>query len=168
MGQSINIKHLGKYLKRSYDKYLKLFKDCDKDNKEKNAKKMMLKDLQDGVQTIQYQINTIQSTQGQTPFVTLFLELDHNDNYIDYTALIIEEILQQRILGVKNEVGVYITPVFPKLVFVLDDWNNLIGGKYDYITKLACECTAKRMYPDYVSAKIMRERYEGNSFSPMG
>lgn len=167
-GQSINIKHLGKYLKRSYDKYLKLFKDCDKDNKEKNAKKMMLKDLRDGVQTIQYQINTIQSTQGQTPFVTLFLELDHNDDYIDYTALIIEEILKQRILGVKNEVGVYVTPVFPKLVFVLDDWNNLSGGEYDYITKLACKCTAKRMYPDYVSAKVMRERYEGNVFSPMG
>lgn len=181
-GQSVSVKHLGKYLKRSYDKYLDLFDGCDcvqlydeargdyadYEDKYGLAKMMMLKDLKDGIQTIQYQINTISSTQGQTPFVTLFLELDPNDEYLEYTALIIEEILKQRIKGVKNEVGAYITPVFPKLVYVLDEHNSLNGGKYDYITKLAAECTAKRMYPDYVSAKKMREHYEGNVFSPMG
>ena len=161
-GQSVNIKHLGKYLKRSYDKYLDMFLD------EEIAEKMMMKDLKDGVQTIQYQINTINTTNGQTPFVTLFLELDPEDEYLDYTALIIEEILKQRIKGVKNEVGAWITPVFPKLIYVLDEHNNLSGGKYDYITELAAECTAKRMYPDYISAKKMREHYEGNVFSPMG
>ena len=181
-GQTVNIKHLGKYLKRSYDKYLEMFEgyDCieewDEDIQEYHdwedkyglAKSMMLKDLKDGVQTIQYQINTISCTNGQTPFVTLFLELDPKDEYLEYTALIIEEILKQRIQGVKNEVGIYVTPTFPKLIYVLDEHNNLSGGKYDYLTKLACECTPKRMYPDYVSAKKMREHYQGNVFSPMG
>ena len=162
-GQSVNIKHLGKYLKRSFDKYYKMgvFNA-------RAASKLMLKDLRDGVQTIQYQINTISCTNGQTPFVTLFLELDPNDEYLEYTAMIIEEILKQRIKGVKNEVGAWVTPTFPKLVYVLDEHNNLTGGKYDYITHLAAECTAKRMYPDYISAKKMREHYEGNVFSPMG
>ena len=104
----------------------------------------------------------------QTPFVTLFLELDEKDEYIEYTYLIIQERLKQRIKGVKNEVGAYVTPVFPKLVYVLDEHNNLTGGQYDKLTKLACECTAKCMYPDYVSAKKMREHYNNNVFSPMG
>lgn len=82
--------------------------------------------------------------------------------------MIVEEILKQRIKGIKNEAGVYITPAFPKLIYVLDENNNLTGGKYDYITKLAVQCSIKRMYPDYISAKIMRENYEGNVFSPMG
>lgn len=173
-GQSVNVKHLGKYLKRSYDKYLEMFKDFDyceysyRGDKELIASKLMLKDLHDGVQTIQYQINTISCTNGQTPFVTLFLELDPNDEYLKYTSLIIEEIIKQRIKGVKNEVGAWVTPTFPKLVYVLDENNNLSGGKDDYITELAAECTAKRMYPDYISAKKMREHYEGNVFSPMG
>ena len=104
----------------------------------------------------------------QTPFVTLFLELDDNDPYVEETADIIEEILKQRILGLKNEKGVYITPTFPKLIYLLDENNNLSGGRFDYITKLAGECSAKRMYPDYISAKKMRENYEGEVFSPMG
>lgn len=161
-GQSVNVKHLGKYLKRSYEKYLKMFEHPDL------AWVLMIKDLHDGVQTIQYQINTISCTNGQTPFVTLFLELDPKDEYLEYTALIIEEILQQRIKGVKNEVGAWITPTFPKLVYVLDKHNNLSGGEFDYLTHLAAECTAKRMYPDYISAKKMREHYQGNVFSPMG
>lgn len=161
-GQSVNIKHLSKYLKKSYDKYVDMFND------EHIAHELMLKELKDGVQTIQYQINTITSTNGQTPFVTIFLELDDKDEYLDYTAMIIEEILKQRIQGVKNEVGAWVTPTFPKLVYVLDKNNNLTGGKFDHLTKLAARCTAKRMYPDYISAKIMRERYDGNVFSPMG
>ena len=98
----------------------------------------------------------------------MFLELDPNDEYIEYTALIIEEIIKQRIQGIKNEKGVYTTPTFPKLVYVLDEHNCLDGGKYDYITKLAAKCSAKRLYPDYISAKEMRKIYEGNVFSPMG
>lgn len=104
----------------------------------------------------------------QTPFVTIFLEIDDNDEYVEEVADIVEEILKQRLLGLKNENGVYITPTFPKLIYLLDENNNLSGGKYDYITKLAGECSAKRMYPDYISAKMMRKIYEGQTFSPMG
>ena len=108
------------------------------------------------------------TTNGQAPFVTLFMYLREDDPYIEENAMIIEEILNQRLLGIKNEVGVYVTPAFPKLVYVLDENNNLTGGKYDYLTHLAVKCSAKRMYPDYISAKKMRENYEGNVFSPMG
>ena len=130
---------------------------------------MRLKDeLKAGVQTIQYQINTLMTTNGQSPFVTLFLYLKPDDPYIEENAMIIEEILRQRYQGIKNEVGVYVTPAFPKLVYVLDENNCLKGGKYDYLTKLAVKCSSKRLYPDYISAKKMRENYEGNVFSPMG
>ena len=108
------------------------------------------------------------TTNGQSPFVTLFLNLDKDDPYIEENAMIIEEILKQRIEGIKNEKGVYVTPAFPKLIYVLDEHNCLKGGKYDYLTKLAVKCSAKRMYPDYISAKMMRENYEGNVFSCMG
>ena len=125
-------------------------------------------ELRSGVQTIQYQINTLMTTNGQSPFVTLFLNLDPNDEYIEENAIIVEEILRQRLEGIKNEKGVYVTPAFPKLIYVLDEHNCLKGGKYDYITKLAVKCSAKRLYPDYISAKKMRENYEGNVFSCMG
>ena len=108
------------------------------------------------------------TTNGQSPFVTLFLHLDEKDPYIKENAMIIEEILRQRYEGIKNEAGIYVTPAFPKLVYVLDEFNCLKGGKYDYLTKLAVKCSSKRMYPDYISAKKMRENYEGNVFSPMG
>lgn len=104
----------------------------------------------------------------QSPFVTLFLHIDDEDEYEEEAADIIEEILKQRLEGIKNEKGVYVTPTFPKLIYVLDENNNLTGGKYDYITKLAAKCSAKRMYPDYISAKKMREIYEGQVFSCMG
>jgi ribonucleoside-triphosphate reductase len=109
------------------------------------------------------------TTNGQAPFVTLFLEIDkENDEYYEYTAMIIEEILKQRIQGIKNEKGVYVTPSFPKLVYVLDEHNAHKGEEYYYITEIAAQCTAKRLYPDYISAKKMKETYEGNVFSPMG
>ena len=108
------------------------------------------------------------TTNGQSPFVTLFLNLDEDSEYIEENAMIIEEILKQRLQGIKNEKGIYVTPAFPKLVYVLYENNNLTGGKYDYLTRLAVKCSAKRMYPDYISAKKMRENYEGNVFSPMG
>ena len=172
-GQSIDMIHLGKYLRKSKEKFEKeiieeLGEDFDKKVVDKLVTKRLKMELSAGVQTIQYQINTLMTTNGQAPFVTLFLHIDPNDEYIEENAMIIEEVLRQRLQGIKNSAGVYVTPAFPKLVYVLDECNNLTGGKYDYLTKLAVECSAKRMYPDYISAKKMRENYEGNVFSPMG
>ena len=172
-GQSVSLKHLGKYLRKSYNKYKKQIEEKYKGKLsgstiEELVDARVMHELESGVQTIQYQIHTLMTTNGQTPFVTLFLQLEENDPYIKENAMIIEEILKQRIQGVKNEAGVYVTPAFPKLVYVLDEHNCLKGGKYDYLTRLAVKCSAKRMYPDYISAKKMRENYEGNVFSPMG
>lgn len=172
-GQSVNVAHLGKYLRRSADKYRAQIEEQFGDTVTEDVKKkfvdMRVKEaLKAGVQTIQYQINTLMTTNGQSPFVTLFMYLDESDEYIEENAMIIEEILKQRYQGIKNEVGVYVTPAFPKLVYVLDENNCLKGGKYDYLTRLAVKCSSKRMYPDYISAKKMRENYEGNVFAPMG
>lgn len=172
-GQSVDIRHLGKYLRKSYNKYKAQIEEqygdkLDAETIEGLVQTRLNDELRSGVQTIQYQINTLMTTNGQSPFVTVFLNLDPNDEYIEENAMIIEEILRQRLEGIKNEVGVYVTPAFPKLVYVLDEHNCLKGGKYDYITKLAVRCSAKRLYPDYISAKKMRENYEGNVFSPMG
>ncbi|MBE6610052.1 MAG: anaerobic ribonucleoside-triphosphate reductase [Ruminococcaceae bacterium] len=172
-GQSVDIRHLGKYLRRSFEKFKANIKEQVGDGVsdeiiEKLARSRTQDELRSGVQTIQYQINTLMTTNGQSPFVTLFLNLDKDDPYIEENAMIVEEILNQRLQGIKNEQGVYITPAFPKLVYVLDEHNCLKGGKYDYITELAVKCSAKRMYPDYISAKKMRENCEGNVFSPMG
>ena len=135
---------------------------------EKLTRERIQEELKSGVQTIQYQINTLMTTNGQSPFVTLFLYLKEGDPYIKENAMIVEEILRQRLEGIKNASGVYVTPAFPKLVYVLDENNCLRGGEYDDITRLAVKCSAKRMYPDYISAKKMRENYEGNVFAPMG
>ena len=172
-GQSVDICHLGKYLRRSYDKFKRNILEVsggklDEETLENLVQERLRAELQSGVQTIQYQINTLMTTNGQSPFVTLFLHLKEDDPYLKETAMIVEEILRQRLQGIKNDKGVYVTPAFPKLVYVLDELNCLKGGKYDYITHLAVKCSAKRMYPDYISAKKMRENYEGNVFSPMG
>ena len=172
-GQSVNIKHLGKYLRKSKEKFTAQIEEefgaeLDDDMKAKIVDMRLKDELRSGVQTIQYQINTLMTTNGQSPFVTLFLHIDEEDEYVEETVMIIEEILRQRIKGTKNEKGVYVTPAFPKLVYVLDENNCLKGGKYDYVTKLAAQCSAKRMYPDYISAKKMRENYEGGVFSCMG
>lgn len=172
-GQSVNIKHLGKYLKVTEDKARRKLREKHKNMLLDEQIEILVQDkveeeLESGVQTIQYQINTLMTTNGQAPFVTLFLELDPADEYIEYTAKIIEEILKQRIQGIKNEKGIWITPAFPKLIYVLDEHNCLKGGKYDSLTKLAVKCSAKRMYPDYISAKKMRENYENQVFSCMG
>ena len=171
-GQSVDLRHLGKYLRMTYEKYIRKTRETapelDDATVEKLAHARTLDELKSGVQTIQYQINTLMTTNGQSPFVTLFLNLQEDDPYLKENAMIVEEVLRQRLEGIKNEKGVYITPAFPKLVYVLDEHNCLKGGKYDYITELAVKCSAKRMYPDYISAKKMRENYEGNVFSPMG
>ena len=172
-GQSVDISHLGKYVRRSYEKFKKEIEtefgnELSKDMIEKLAHQRLRKEVSSGVQTIQYQINTLMTTNGQSPFVTLFLNLKKDDPYIKENAMVIEEIIKQRYEGIKNEKGVYITPAFPKLIYVLDEHNCLKGGEYDYLTKLAVKCSSKRLYPDYISAKKMRENYEGNVFSPMG
>ena len=164
-GQSVDIRHLGKYLRKSHDKYEAHYRQkygdtITEDVLEEFVNDRLMDELKSGVQTIQYQINTLMTTNGQSPFVTLFLNLDKDDPYIEENAMIIEEILNQRIEGIKNEKGVYVTPAFPKLIYVLDEHNCLKGGKYDYLTRLAVKCSAKRMYPDYISAKKMRENYK--------
>lgn len=172
-GQSVDLKHLGKYLRKSYNKFKKDLTEKYQNKMTEDIIESIVQDrlkaeLKAGVQTIQYQINTLMTTNGQSPFVTLFLNLEKNDPYIKENAMIIEEVLRQRYEGIKNEAGIYVTPAFPKLVYVLDEHNCLKGGEYDYLTKLAVKCSSKRMYPDYISAKKMRENYEGNVFSPMG
>ena len=172
-GQSVDMKHLGKYLRKSYNKFKEEIETKYKDKLSQDIIEDLVQtrlkaELKAGVQTIQYQINTLMTTNGQSPFVTLFLHLEPDDPYIKENAMIIEEILRQRYEGIKNEAGIYVTPAFPKLVYVLDEHNCLKGGEYDYLTKLAVKCSSKRMYPDYISAKKMRENYEGNVFSPMG
>ena len=172
-GQSVDVSHLGKYLRRSREKFVRQLKEqfgttLDSETIDKIVAQRLNDELKSGVQTIQYQINTLMTTNGQSPFVTLFLNLKQGDEYIEENAMIIEEILRQRYEGIKNECGVFVTPAFPKLIYVLDEHNCLKGGKYDYITRLAVKCSAKRLYPDYISAKKMRENYENNVFSPMG
>ena len=177
-GQSVNVAHLGKYLRKTYDKYYKkYYNHFIEEGKSKEESETLAKDFAEmrkqedlvaGIQTVQYQINTLMTTNGQSPFVTLFMHIVEGDEYEKEVAEIIEEILKQRLKGIKNSEGHYITPAFPKLIYVLDECNNLSGGKYDYVTKLAVKCSAKRLYPDYISAKKMREIYEGNVFSPMG
>ena len=172
-GQSVDISHLGKYVRKSYEKFKKeIEKEFGNELKpemiERLVQQRLKKEVASGVQTIQYQINTLMTTNGQSPFVTIFLNLKKDDPYIKENAMVIEEIIKQRYEGIKNEKGVYVTPAFPKLIYVLDEHNCLKGGEYDYLTKLAVKCSAKRLYPDYISAKKMRENYEGNVFSPMG
>ena len=177
-GQSVDIHHLGKYLRRTYDKCFKkrYEKYIEKGLGEIEARERAKEDaidkreeeLRSGVQTIQYQINTLMTTNGQSPFVTIFMYINDEDEYVEETAMIVAEILRQRYEGIKNEQGVYVTPAFPKLIYVLDENNCLKGGRFDYITKMAIKCSSKRLYPDYISAKQMRKNYEGNVFSPMG
>jgi len=169
-GVSMNIYHLGKYLELSESKWRKFYSEKleNTEDIEKLTQATLQKELESGIQTVQYQINTLMTTNGQSPFVTLFLDLDpEKDPYHKYTAKIIEEIFKQRIQGIKNLKGVYVTPAFPKLIYVLHEHNNLTGGGYDYLTHLAAECTTKRMYPDYISAKKMKEYY-GEVFPVMG
>lgn len=169
-GQSITIKHLAKYLKvteeKAYKHYFELLNDEDlAKNLALDAK---MKELKDGIQTIRYQLSTLQTTNGQAPFSTIYLEIEEGHPYEEEMALICEEMIKQRLEGMKNYKGQEIGEAFPKLIYLLDEHNCLEGGKYDYITKLAAKCTVKRLVPDYQSAKMMKKNYEGNTFPPMG
>ena len=136
----------------------------------KIAESRVKEEINRGVQMIQYQVITLMTTNGQAPFVTVFMYLDEvpEGQIRDDLAAVIEEVLHQRIKGVKNEKGVYITPAFPKLIYVLEEDNIKEGTKYWYLTKLAAQCTAKRMVPDYISEKIMRQLKDGNCYPCMG
>ena len=172
-GQSVDLSHLGKYLRKSYNKLKEELQSkykeiMSQDLIEDLIKNMLKTELRQGIQTIQYQINTLMTLNTQAPVVTLFLILKKDDEYIEENAMIIEEVLKQRYQGVKNENGEYISPKYPKLIYVLDEHNCLKGGKYDYLTKLAIKCSQKRTYPEYISAKKMREYYQKNVFCPIG
>ncbi len=178
-GQSINgiDRILAPFVRKSYEKYYAAVVEEQKEvygiepdveKAEEIAWKRTRKEIKDGIQTIQYQINTLMTTNGQAPFVTLFMYFKPGYKYEREAAYIQEEILLQRYEGIKNEQDVYVTPAFPKLIYVLDEHNVHPDSKYYYLTKLAAKCTAKRMYPDYISAKKMCENYQGNVYSPMG
>lgn len=182
-GQSISLAHLAPFVDVSRQKFRRIvaeeFADAGVDAQEEQINRVaelrVLDEIKKGVQMIQYQVITLMTTNGQAPFVTVFMYLDEvpEGQTRDDLALVTEEILRQRILGVKNEKGVYITPAFPKLIYVLEEDNIREGTKYWYLTKLAAECTAKRMVPDYISEKKMLElkvdkNGEGHCYTCMG
>ncbi len=158
-GCTITLTHLAPFVRDSYNKYLEKYKarKFNKELCEKYAKEDLAKEITDGVQTFQYQINSMTTTNGQAPFLSVCMYLGETDEYKEELAMIIEEVLRQRIQGMKNEKGVYITPAFPKLLYILEEDNIHENSKYWYLTELAAECTAKRMVPDYISEKIMKQ-----------
>ena len=174
-GCTITLTHLAPFVRDSYNKYLDKYKKrkFTKAECEKYAKEDLKKEITDGVQTFQYQINSMTTTNGQAPFLSVCMYLGETEEYKEELAMIIEEVLNQRILGMKNEKGVYITPAFPKLLYVLEEDNIKEDSKYYYLTELACKCTAKRMVPDYISEKVMKEMKidkngNGNCYPCMG
>ena len=177
-GQSISAYHLSKFVSESrkkfrkevYEEFLQAGIDADETQIHQVAEQRVKKDIDKGVQTIQYQVVTLMTTNGQAPFITLFLYLDEapiGQERKDL-AMVIRSVLKQRIVGVKNESGVYVTPAFPKLIYVLDEDNVREESPYWDLTVLAAKCTAKRMVPDYISAKVMRELKQGNVYTCMG
>ena len=158
-GATISLTHLAPFVRESYKRYIDKYKKRKhkKEDCEKYAKEDLKKEITDGVQTFQYQINSLNNTNGQAPFLSVCMYLGETKEYKEELAMIIEEFLNQRIEGMKNENGVYITPAFPKLLYVLEEDNIHSDSKYYYLTELAAKCTAKRMVPDYISEKIMLE-----------
>ena len=158
-GATISLSHLAPFVRDSYNKYYKKYKD--RKLKEEDCKKFAMEDtkkeVSDGVQTFNYQVNSMTNTNGQAPFLSVNMYLGETEEYKDELAMIIEEFLKQRILGFKNKKGVYITPAFPKLLYILEEDNMHEDSKYWYLTELAAKCTAKRMVPDYISEKVMKE-----------
>ena len=175
-GQTISLTHLAPFVRVSYKK-IKANKIAEwnanefiytESMLESAVMKELKKEIKAGVQTIQYQINTFSTSNGQAPFLSIFMYINEDEEYKKETAMIIEEMLRQRIQGIKNEQGVYVTPSFPKLLYVLDENNTYEDSEYFYLTKLAAECVTKRMVPDFISAKIMRQNYDGEVFPCMG
>ncbi len=174
-GVSITLTHLAPFVRDSYNRYLKIYKarKLPKEQCEKFAKEDLKTEITAGVQTFQYQVNSMTTTNGQAPFLSVCMYLGETKEYKEELAMIIEEFLHQRIEGMKNEKGVYITPAFPKLLYVLEEDNIHEDSKYYYLTQLAAKCTAKRMVPDYISEKIMLQlkidkNGNGNCYPCMG
>ena len=174
-GATVSLSHLAPFVRDSYNKYYQKYKarnlkeaDC-----KKFAEQDTRKEVEDGVQTFNYQVNSMTNTNGQAPFLSVCMYLGETEEYKDELAMIIEEFLKQRIQGFKNEKGIYITPAFPKLLYVLEEDNINKDSKYWYLTELSAKCTAKRMVPDYISEKVMKElkineKGEGDCYPCMG
>ena len=177
-GQTISLAHLApfvdvsrqKYKSEIKDEFLAIGRDYTEDEVNRMAEMRVRKEVQRGIQTIQYQIQTLLTTNGQTPFVSVFMYLDEVEpgQTRDDLALIIAETLKQRYEGIKNEVGVWVSPAFPKLIYVLDEDNITEDAPYYYLTELAAKCSAKRMVPDYISAKVMKQLKNGDVYTCMG
>ena len=174
-GVTITLTHLAPFVRESYKRYVKKYQErgFSKEDVEKYANEDLKREVIDGVQTFQYQINSMTTTNGQAPFLSVCMYLGETEEYKKELAMIIEEVLKQRTEGMKNEKGIYITPAFPKLLYVLEEDNAKEGSKYYYLTKLAAKCTAKRLVPDYISEKKMKEykidsNGDGQCFPCMG
>lgn len=174
-GATINLTHLAPFVRDSYNRYLKKYHDRGHSEEDciKYAKEDVKKEVSDSVQTFNYQCNSMTNTNGQSPFLSVFMYLNDTEEYKEELAMLIEEFIKQRIQGLKNTVGVYVTQAFPKLLYVLEEDNITENSKYWYLTKLAAECTAKRLVPDYISEKIMLENKidkngNGNCYGCMG
>lgn len=169
-GQTISLSHLAPFVRISFDKYVKKYQErgCSLEEIEAWAMADLKDEIDAGMQTIQYQINTFSTCNGQAPFLSIFMYISEKPEYEKETALLIEAALKQRILGMKNEAGAYVTPAFPKLLYVTDENNIHPDSKYFYLTELAAECVSKRMLPDMISAKKMKEEYDGEVFPCMG
>ncbi len=174
-GATVSLSHLAPFVRESYNKYFEKYQK--RGFREKDCKKYAMQDtkkeVEDGVQTFNYQVNSMTNTNGQAPFLSVCMYLGETEEYKEELAMIIEEFLNQRILGFKNEKGIYVTPAFPKLLYVLEKDNMQENGKYWYLTELAAKCTAKRLVPDYISEKKMLELKKdkngnGNCYPCMG
>mgnify|MGYP000796947982 CR=1 FL=1 len=177
-GQSISLTALAPFVdisrQRIKDELRREWSQCgfktDENKIAEIAEERLQKEINKGVQTIQYQVETLLTTNGQAPFITVFMYLNEakNEQEKHDLAMVIEETLNQRYEGVKNEKGVWITPAFPKLIYVLEEDNITEDSKYWYLTELAAKCSAKRLVPDYISEKVMKKLKEGNCFPSMG
>lgn len=175
-GQTMSVSHLAPFVRISYEREINKVKkehrkrgiNISDDDAKSIAYDRVCDEVKDGVQTIQFQENTFSSANGQTPFISLFLWVNEMPGYEQETAMIIKEILELRKKGMLNEQGIWVTPAFPKLLYLLDETNTEKGGKYTWLTDLAVQCVATRSNPDFISGKIMREQYEGNVFPCMG
>ena len=169
-GASINLGHLAPFVRDSYNWYVDKYKSWGLDDSKvvEYAKRDLAKEVEDAIQTFNYQINSFTNSNGQSPFLTVFMYLGGETEYRDELAMLIGEMLKQRIQGFKNEKGVYISPAFPKLIYVLEEDNIHEDSRYWYLTELSAKCSAKRLVPDYISEKRMKELKDGDVFSSMG
>lgn len=169
-GCSITLTALAPFVRDSYNIYYNKYRNrgIEEEKSKEYAMQDLKKEIEDGVQTFNYQINSMSTTNGQAPFITVFMYLGETDEYKDELAMIIEEFLNQRIKGMKNRKGIYVTQAFPKLIYALEEDNIHEDSKYWYLTELSAKCSAKRLVPDYISEKVMRKLKEGNCFPSMG